>query len=141
MARVSDSVLEWEEEEDKTTQRVVPLLISSVCVCVCRWLSRLPADALEQDGRRFVIRVLRDEPAAEGFREDGLVEAGEAGLRFVDTHKGLTTVALRHRTHAPTPASGYPVAVKRVRCSCCDCVPVYTINGTLSIPYRVREMS
>ena len=36
------------------------------------------ADAVEQDGCGFVVGVLGDELAFEGFLEDGLAEAGGA---------------------------------------------------------------
>jgi len=42
------------------------------------------ADAVEEDARRLVGRVLRDKLAAEGTLEDGAAKRGPAALRALD---------------------------------------------------------
>ena len=48
------------------------------------WERASGTDTLEQDGRGFVVGILRDECAFEGFLEDGLTQAVCAGGGGVD---------------------------------------------------------
>lgn len=49
----------------------------------------LLADALQQDARRLVVRIPRDEPAGEGVGEEGLAEAGGAEERTSRENEGV----------------------------------------------------
>ena len=49
-------------------------------------LGALLSDALQQDARRLVIRILRDESALDGLLENGRTELRRDGRYFQLTH-------------------------------------------------------